>query len=259
MSDATQELRDQAPAYVLGGLSADEARAFEAAMARDPELRREVAEFREVAALLATRESAAPGPGLKQRLMERVGAAKSVDLDERRGAKRRSAGSTLLGLGLAASVVVAGALGLQVQRLRSDLAGRDSVLAVRAARVTELERQRNAIFEPGVDLTLLTRPGDRPPGIQIFRDRDRRRLMLHAFRLTQAAPGRAYQLWLLPRGGQPIPSHVFNADADGHYLAEDISLPDTITIEGYALTEEPAGGSPQPTTPILLVGRIAGT
>ena len=44
---------DLAAAYALGALSPDEARRFEAFLATSPEAQREVAEYREVAALLA--------------------------------------------------------------------------------------------------------------------------------------------------------------------------------------------------------------
>ena len=113
------------------------------------------------------------------------------------------------------------------------------------------------ILEPGVELTVLTAPGERPPGIQIFRDKLRNRVILHAFRLTPAPAGRAYQLWILPRGGNPIPSRVFNSEADGHALAEGIEVPADVIVDGFAITQEPAGGSPQPTSAILLYGKVA--
>ena len=54
--DAPQDL---AAAYALGALPADEARRFEAVLAASPEAQREVAEYREVAALLARTRSSA--------------------------------------------------------------------------------------------------------------------------------------------------------------------------------------------------------
>ncbi|HJR51059.1 MAG TPA: hypothetical protein VJ794_08140, partial [Gemmatimonadales bacterium] len=54
MSHPEQESpQDLAAAYALGALSAEEARRFEAYLAGSPEAQREVAEYREVAALLA--------------------------------------------------------------------------------------------------------------------------------------------------------------------------------------------------------------
>jgi anti-sigma-K factor RskA len=61
--------RDLAAAYALGALDAPEAKAFEELLARDAELAREVAEYREVAALLALAEPASPPDGLRARVL----------------------------------------------------------------------------------------------------------------------------------------------------------------------------------------------
>jgi len=59
----SQDMKDLAAAYALGALDPAEARSFEAFLATSPEAQREVAEFREVATLLATTTSGAgPGP-----------------------------------------------------------------------------------------------------------------------------------------------------------------------------------------------------
>ena len=126
---------------------------------------------------------------------------------------------------------------------------------MREQRLAQRERTLNSILEPGVELTVLRSTGDQPPLIQIFRDKLKNRVIVHAFRLTPAPAGRAYQLWILPKVGNPIPSRVFNSEADGHALAEGIEVPGGVTVDGFAITQEPAGGSPQPTSAILLYGR----
>ncbi len=71
----SQDMKDLAAAYALGALDPAEARAFEAFLATSPEARREVAEFREVATLLATTTAGAgPGPSsdLRDRMLARV-------------------------------------------------------------------------------------------------------------------------------------------------------------------------------------------
>lgn len=256
MSDAMPDMRELAPAYALGALDGDEKRAFEAALATSPELQQEVAQYRELNAVLAAGQPVSPSPGLRARLLERVRAEKGIPLAARKGPVRPGFG-ILLGLGVAASTLLALGLGLRVRTLDRELASRDSVIALRDARLSERERTLNAILEPGTELTVLTTPGNRPPGIQVFRDKLRNRLIIHAFRLTPAPAGRAYQLWILPKGGNPIPSRVFNSEADGHALAEGIEVPADIVVDGFAITQEPASGSPQPTSPILLYGKVA--
>ena len=66
MSEATPEMRDLAPAYALGALSPEEARAFEAALAKSPELQREVAEYRELNAVLAAGQPVHPPAALRE-------------------------------------------------------------------------------------------------------------------------------------------------------------------------------------------------
>ena len=255
MSDGVQEIRDLAPAYVLGALTPEETRAFEAALARDPDLQREVREYREVNALLAEGQSLAPPSQLKARLLERIRDEKHVAFPTQTTGRRRLL-PMLLGFGFAASALLAIGLGLKNQELTRDLHARDSVLAVRESRLAERERTLNSILEPGVELTLLTATGPQQPGVQLFRDRERNIAIIHAFRLRPAPAGRAYQLWIIPKGGgNPIPSRVFNSEADGHALVENVEVPPGIAIEMYAVTEEPAGGSPQPTSAPFLVGR----
>ena len=73
MSHPEQETpQDLAAAYVLGALSTEEARRFEAYLVDSPEAQREVAEYREVAALLALAGSeSAPSPDLRGRVLAR--------------------------------------------------------------------------------------------------------------------------------------------------------------------------------------------
>ena len=71
--------QDLAAAYALGALAADEARRFEAYLATSPEAQREVAEYREVAALLALggRGGRAVRRGLRDRVLARVAEQKT--------------------------------------------------------------------------------------------------------------------------------------------------------------------------------------
>ena len=72
---------------------------------------------------------------------------------------------------------------------------------------------------------------------------------------------RTLQLWLIPKapGGKPIPSLAVRPDPDGkfHLLVQNPpeSQGDT---KALAITEEPAGGSPQPTTTPIWVGAVVG-
>lgn len=250
MSDLGRFL-DLAPAYVLGALDPDEVAPFEAAMSRWPELRREVESLRELQAVMATRDLVVPPARLKARLLERI-AVQPID----RGARRRPSRETWLQLGLAASLVLAIGLGVQVRRLGRDVAARDTALATRDSTLAEQQRRLAALLGPEVQVVTLAATGDTPPGLTLHWNRATRTAVVHAYRLPAAPAGRAYQLWLI-RDGQPVPSQIFNSGDDGVALVFDVPIPEGARVQAFAVTQEPAGGSAQPTSPILLLGRVS--
>ena len=71
---------------------------------------------------------------------------------------------------------------------------------------------------------------------------------------------RTLQLWLIPKapGGKPMPSMMVRPDADGKFMLLVASPPHAMdATKALAITEEPSGGSPQPTTKPIWVGSIS--
>jgi anti-sigma-K factor RskA len=71
---------------------------------------------------------------------------------------------------------------------------------------------------------------------------------------------RTLQLWLIPKtpGGKPIPSLALRPDAEGKFVLLAANPPDAMeATKALAITEEPAGGSPAPTTKPIWVGAIS--
>lgn len=242
--------RDLAAAYALGALAPDEASRFEAFLARSPEAQREVAEYREVAALLALGGEAAPSPDLRQRVLDRVAATKGVALRPARGR-----GHTALWVALAASLIAVVGLGLNLRAAQGELRDLRDLLSDTQGRLAAREATLNAIFEPGVQMFQLTATGNPEPGMQLFYDRQRERAIIHGFRLPQVPENRAYQLWFI-RDGKPVPSVTFKPEADGHARVEQIPVPAGGDVSAAAVTVEPESGSTQPTMPIFLVGPL---
>jgi anti-sigma-K factor RskA len=240
---------DLAAAYALGALAPEEARRFEAYLAGSAEAQREVAEYREVAALLALEgEQRAPGADLRARVLARV----AGESGRPPSSARRQAP---LWLALAASLAAVAALGLSLRAARAELGDLRELLSDTQGRLAAREATLNAIFEPGVQLYQLTATGDPQPGIQLFYDRPRERAIIHAFRLRQIPEDRAYQLWFI-RDGKPVPSVTFKPEADGHARVEQIPVPAGGQVSAAAVTVEPESGSTQPTTPIVLSGSL---
>ncbi|MBI3791732.1 MAG: anti-sigma factor [Gemmatimonadetes bacterium] len=258
MSPFTRDqLRELASGYALGALTPEETAAVEAALSSDAELAAEVAAYRETMAVMMRAEAPiAPRSALRTEWMRRVQAkAPGVDRDPQvrsLDARRRPARATpWLAGALAASFVGVCALSVQLLRTQSRL---DQAILAEAKR----ERQLNTVLEAegGLMVAMLAGAGDHGQGVQFFWNVRQGRGMVHAFHLPPAPAGRAYQLWVL-RGSQPISARVFDSDPDGHALVEKLDLPATPDgITKVAITIEPAGGSPQPTTTPILVGDL---
>ena len=243
--------RDLAAAYALGALAPEEARRFEAFLAGSPETQREVAEYQNVAALLALGGGeAAPSDDLRGRVLARVPETKGVPLRP-----PRARGRAALWVALAASLTAVLGLGLNLRSAQGQLRDLRELLADTQGRLAAREATLNAIFEPGVQMYQLTATGDPEPGIQLFYDRQRERAIIHGFRLREVPEGRAYQLWFI-RDGKPVPSVTFKPEADGHARVEQIPVPTGGDVSAAAVTIEPESGSTQPTMPIKLVGPL---
>lgn len=67
---------------------------------------------------------------------------------------------------------------------------------------------------------------------------------------------RTLQLWIVPKSGKPISVAIFHPDAAGEIaIVAPVNLPKD-EIAALAVTDEPAGGSPQPTTPIAWMAQV---
>ncbi len=251
-STIPESIRELAAGYALGALTPAETAAFEAALARSPELAREVAEYREVNALLARGVAGEPSPLVKARMFQRIGQEKEVAL---RPGRRWLA--PVLGLTAAAAAVWGLSLDRRVRALTDQLGRRDVKLVAVEAQLSQRELTINTLLTAEADLKVvqLTTSGTGAPGIQFFWNRRSNMGVLHAFRLPQTAKGKVYQLWLI-RGGKPYPSATFTAEYDGHALVQAFALPEGAGFEAVAVTIEPEGGSTTPTMPIVLLGKV---
>jgi len=248
--------RDLAAAYALGALGPEETREFEAFLATSPDAQREVAEFRDVAALLGLSGSEdGAGAGLRNRMLARIAEERGRRIPvSKPHASQGHTPPVVWGL-LAASLVTVVGLGAAFASLRSDTASLRQTLSERQQQLEAREATLNAILEPGVELYQLTSSGDPDPGIQLFWDRRRNRAILHGFRLKPIPEGQAYQLWFI-KDGKPVPSVTFKPEPTGHAKVEQVSVPTDGKISAAAITVEPEAGSMQPTSPIVLVGPL---
>ena len=67
---------------------------------------------------------------------------------------------------------------------------------------------------------------------------------------------RTLQLWFVPKTGKPMSVAIFRPNSAGQIaLVAPVNMPRN-EIAALAVTEEPAGGSPQPTTAIAWMAQV---
>ena len=91
---------------------------------------------------------------------------------------------------------------------------------------------------------------------RLIGSRARRRAVLFTSGLRKPGANREYQVWFLT-GGKPQPNTLFTVDRAGHSLSVVRAAAPLSNFDTVAVTPEPAGGSPGPTGPIVLVGQLA--
>jgi len=74
--------------------------------------------------------------------------------------------------------------------------------------------------------------------------------------LPRIDSGRTFELWVIPAGGNPIPAGTFHA-ADDLSAVYVHSGPLEANAGAVAVTVEPAGGSPQPTTKPFIIAPLS--
>jgi anti-sigma-K factor RskA len=263
------EARELLPAYALGALEQNENVLVERALEMHPVLRAELDEFRAVTDAIATGAEVTPPPQLRERFLTQISASDNRAAEAPARAEERIVSiesrkrtsyvvPTVLTLALAASLVFLVQSRNEIARLQQQagatatiIASRDSVLKLREETLNTLLGSADALVVVNMEA-----PQQTGPAIQFFWNVSTGKAVLNAYRLPQAPAGRAYQLWFI-KDGKPMPSRVFNSDNSGRQVVASIDMPATMNgMTAVAITEEPEGGSAQPTTTPFLVGSI---
>lgn len=132
----------------------------------------------------------------------------------------------------------------QLDAVRSSLGDAQVALA-------RFDSMAAALSGPNVQLATLT--GDTDPTLRLVWNRDRNLLLVAAQNLPPLPQGRTFQLWGIRGTDAPVSLGTFDTGPTGDAL---VTLPADLAddYDVSAITEEPAGGSPQPTTTPFLVG-----
>jgi len=279
------EFKDNVAAYVLGLLEPGERAAFEVHLdeltAHDG-CREALAEAYETTALLgAALPTMQPRAQVWQAIEREIGATPAAGSNvresttrpaaarpERSGRRRELVAWTLaIAAGILAFVFGMeyriGQRTLADREHELDLASatdRDKAICMRelaTARVSlrEKEAALSLIGSPGTQLVQLAAQGAEPYHASALLNPAEKSAMILTTALTPLQ-GKDYQLWLI-RGGEKISAGVLRTDPSGATLAR---ISDEVLAGGrpdaFAVTIEPQGGMPQPTGPIILLGKV---
>jgi anti-sigma-K factor RskA len=145
---------------------------------------------------------------------------------------------------------------LRRERVR-DIALRDAMEQVRqsdaeAARLKDVLALLNA---PETIVRVSSEGATRPPQAKVFLNPDRGVLLL-ASNLPPAQAGKTYEMWVIPAGGKPVPAGLFQTESNGTAVHLQKGPIDVAATGAVAVTLEPEGGAPQPTSQPLIVARL---
>lgn len=240
---------DLAAPFALDALEEAERQQFEAHLAQCERCRREVDELRESAGLLGyAAPPAAPPPALRDRVLAEARAVRPIQAAR----APRPVPARAPWLAAVASVLLLLAAGWGYWQERGQRQALQREYAAVQRQLAEREALLGTLLTPDVETVRLAATGA-PPSVRLFRNRAQGVVVLTAADLPPAAAGRTYQLWGIPAGGAPRSLGTFNTAPDGRARVV-LDVPQTMPIAISAITEEPAGGSPQPTTTPFLVG-----
>ena len=259
------QFRELIEVYALGALDADERAGLDAHLASGcADCSTAVREARWLVSHLAyLAPEQVPPPSLKERLMEAVraetaSAPRSVSVFRSRTA--------WAWLAAAAMIVLTVYFGRDAQRSREQ--ARQATNNVEEAQrdrqrlqeqLTLAQRELSILADPtSVKITLQPQNPQTPvlegawhSGLGI---------VLTGQHIPMPSGSRVLQLWFIPKtpGAKPVPSLTLRPDVSGKLLLSVFSLPTTMAeTKALAITEEPVGGSAQPTTAPIWVGAVS--
>jgi len=236
--------------YALGAL--DETAVLEKHLEECASCRRELDQLRGDAALLALTTSGPKPPArAKSRLMEAIG--KEPRAERAKPAVGRWGLSGWVTAG--AMAILAAALFFANLRLSSKVQILSRQVAVEKLRSEEARRIADVLHAPDAASYEIMPVSlqSMPPGGKAIYSRERNGLVFVASNLNQLPPQKAYELWLIPVQGAPIPAGMFKPDAHGSAMVVNPPLPAGVEAKAFAITIEPEQGSTTPTPPIVMM------
>jgi anti-sigma-K factor RskA len=249
------QLLELAPLAALGALDGEERAAFEAGVASSPRAAGEMRAFEELAGRIGLATAPVPPSlALRGRVLAAVTGTEST-------AARGWGLTVLAAAALAALAVGAGVL----LRQRNDARREAAALRAENEQAREdLATLREHLGREAAVRELISHPESRiaslaglpaAPGARgrVVWNAARREAVLVASGLVPAPPGKAYEVWVIGQAA-PVPAGVFQVGAEGGAVYRLPPVDELARVKTFAVTLEPAVGTPAPTGPMVLAG-----
>lgn len=225
----TTDLHSLIAPYALDALDTDERNRFEAHLEQCADCRAELAGFLATAVLLGDTQSQTPPAGLREQLMSEIVRTPQerpvvTSLAQRRGLLRR----TLPRIAVAAALLI-GAVGV-------------GGYAIEHQNVRDAESQNQVMSNVlgADDLATSGKSFDSGGSVKLYTSDNANAAVIIAKNLPSPGKGKVYQVWLVDGTG-PHSQGYFKTN--GQMVMKGVAKAETI-----AVTVEPDGGSPQPTS-----------
>ncbi len=267
------QFRELIEAYALGALDANERAALEAHLGSGcPECAKALEEARLLVTQLAyLAPPAEPSDMLRARLLRSVRADTATkgggggSLPMQAGGAQRSSVPMWLWAGVAALLLVSVYSTWEARKMQQDVAEMNQHAASELKQRKQLEEELMVAKHEAWILTdpdskkIKIMPSDKSMPMVEAVWHPKMGIYVMAKQMPMPKDNKVLQLWLIPKNGaKPMPSHVFWPDANGK-IGEMVDNPpeDMAETKALAITEEPRGGSPQPTSTPMWVGGVS--
>jgi anti-sigma-K factor RskA len=263
------QFRELIEGYALGSLDSQDVAAFEAHLATGcADCAKALEEARWVVSQLAyLAPPAEPPETLKGRLLQTV-RTEAVATPES-PARAPRAVPWWLWAGVAALLLFSAYSAWNTHRLQTDIAALQAQSEAQRKQRQKLEQELLAATMKAHEAIILSDPASvkiklpaKDPNMPQLEAMWHPQLgiVVRGWKVPMPAEKRVLQLWLIPKapGKKPMPSMTFWPDADGKFVLMVANPPDAMSdTQALAITEEPVGGSPQPTGTPMWVGGVS--
>jgi anti-sigma-K factor RskA len=249
-----EQFSDDLARYALGELTGEERLALENHLRSCGECRLELDELRGGMGVLAFSVTGPKPPSKsRKRLMEAI--AKEPRRREVRLASGRAWWRPLEWAMAAAAMVVV----LLLVRQNGEMGRRVVSLEARSTeqqqKLEEAESFVKSLISTDAErFTLVASQTSPQPQGKVIYVRRRGTVVFLASNMPPLPPQKTYELWLIPKSGAPIPAGMFKPDAHGGATILQAPLQAGTEAQTFAITIEPDGGSPAPTSKPIMLG-----